>query len=250
VIADAVATETTACDVSLTPADEGLSVAGFLDWRYEVANGDTNLSYSEWLEHKAESDEEVEQQPDRDMDATLADTSGPVQHPRADWRYEVANGDTNLSYSEWLKHKAESNESVRPNIDHMTVRRHVSGSPVMYTVAFPNFGDDARDEVRSGLESGENDIELASLISVARTMGITWNDPFDPDARVVDRSAEPQDTTSVQIREALESEDDDAVWQALVFLADEYEVSYTDPDEEAEDDRLCGCGRRHAIHVD
>ena len=31
-------------------------------------------------------------------------------YPRADWRYEVANGDTNLGYWEWLQHQLEMNE--------------------------------------------------------------------------------------------------------------------------------------------
>jgi hypothetical protein len=30
------------------------------------------------------------------------------RYPKADWRYEVANNDTQLGYNEWVTHKAES----------------------------------------------------------------------------------------------------------------------------------------------
>lgn len=30
--------------------------------------------------------------------------------PLEDWRYEVANGDTYLGYTEWLEHKIEAND--------------------------------------------------------------------------------------------------------------------------------------------
>lgn len=32
-------------------------------------------------------------------------------HPREDWRNEVANGDTNLGYWEWVEHREEANEN-------------------------------------------------------------------------------------------------------------------------------------------
>lgn len=32
------------------------------------------------------------------------------EHPREDWRYEVANGDTNLGYWDWVDHKVEEEE--------------------------------------------------------------------------------------------------------------------------------------------
>jgi len=37
--------------------------------------------------------------------------AGPQEsfrYPRADWQYEVRNGDTNLGYQEWVEHKIES----------------------------------------------------------------------------------------------------------------------------------------------
>lgn len=32
------------------------------------------------------------------------------EHPKADWQYEVANGDTVLSYWDWVSHQVESDE--------------------------------------------------------------------------------------------------------------------------------------------
>lgn len=37
-----------------------------------------------------------------------------AKYPRADWQYEVANGDTSLGYREWLEHRREqSNQAPR-----------------------------------------------------------------------------------------------------------------------------------------
>lgn len=37
-------------------------------------------------------------------------TAGPTNpaFPPEDWRYEVANGDTELGYHDWVEHKLES----------------------------------------------------------------------------------------------------------------------------------------------
>ncbi len=45
--------------------------------------------------------DEYEREKQRDEDCN---------YPRSDWEYEVTNGDTNLSYLEWLEHKRESFE--------------------------------------------------------------------------------------------------------------------------------------------
>lgn len=58
-IADAVPTSTTDCSVSLgdlTDDDTDTAMYPRDDWEYEVENGDTNLGYDEWVEHKEESD--------------------------------------------------------------------------------------------------------------------------------------------------------------------------------------------------
>lgn len=58
-IADAVPTSTTDCDVSLgdlTDFDEDTAMYPRDDWEYEVQNGDTSLGYDEWVEHKEVSD--------------------------------------------------------------------------------------------------------------------------------------------------------------------------------------------------
>lgn len=36
---------------------------------------------------------------------------GHPDHPHADWRYEVANGDTLLGYHEWLKSRLDEAET-------------------------------------------------------------------------------------------------------------------------------------------
>jgi hypothetical protein len=33
-----------------------------------------------------------------------------LQFSKEDWRYDVANGDTNLGYADWVSHNIESHE--------------------------------------------------------------------------------------------------------------------------------------------
>lgn len=160
--------------------------------------------------------------------------------------HTTKNGTVVPDHTAVIADKKQNSESD-VNLAALVARPHISDSPVIYTVDFPNFSDDERAEVRSGLESGDNEEERNSLVRVAQALDITWNDPFDEDEEDVDRSAEPQNETATMIRRALEDEDHDDVRDALVDLADEYEVTYGDSDD---DDRRCGCGARHAVHVD
>ena len=36
---------------------------------------------------------------------------GLKKYPKEDWQYEVLNGDTQLSYAEWVEHRIESDKN-------------------------------------------------------------------------------------------------------------------------------------------
>lgn len=80
------------------------------DWQYEVDNGDTRLSYTDWLRAQLEWAQ--------DSPESSLDTPPPAQasaghwsaHPiytPEDWQDEVNNGDTRLSYSVWVQNRIE-----------------------------------------------------------------------------------------------------------------------------------------------
>jgi hypothetical protein len=51
--------------------------------------------------------------PERDEpEDTPAPGSIYATYPKADWRYEVANGDTVLGYAEWAQHEADANDDT------------------------------------------------------------------------------------------------------------------------------------------
>ena len=138
------------------------------------------------------------------------------------------------------KGQKKSASACEVELPELVARPHISNSPVIHSVAFPDFSDDSRAEVRTGLESSNSDDERDALVSIAQTFGITWDDPDDlnePDEDPIDRSAEPQDAISVTIREALESGDEDDILEALEALANEYEITYTEPNDDAFNER-------------
>lgn len=83
------------------------------DWTYEVANGDTRLSYSEWVEACIErdaGDDEPEAQAGQASDTTQDAWDGSGDHPvygSAEWRIDADNGDTHLSYADWVKERLQ-----------------------------------------------------------------------------------------------------------------------------------------------
>ena len=48
---------------------------------------------------------------DRGLDLLFDPWGEDKTYPRKDWRYEVANGDTNLGYWEWVKHTKASDDT-------------------------------------------------------------------------------------------------------------------------------------------
>lgn len=80
------------------------------DWAYEVANGDTRRSYSEWVEAKIEENGE---DPDGDEPPYGWPSDAPAAPPEADhpvhgsaqWRADVDKGDTHKSYADWVKER-------------------------------------------------------------------------------------------------------------------------------------------------
>ena len=83
---------------------EGVIFDAYLD---DVLVETLGMTFDEWFDHVTDAPVDA-----RSLGAPDVWAHHPG-HPRADWQYEVRNGDTNLGYWDWCEHRAEVlNETI------------------------------------------------------------------------------------------------------------------------------------------